>query len=174
MAQWWRIRLPMQETQETQVQSLGWEDPLEEELAIHSSVLAWRIPWTEEPGGLQFTGSQRVKHNLVTLRAHTHSTHLEMIYVINLAKCYISIPLYYYSDLNYTQCHFQCVFLCFDPHCCSSLSSRRSPASIRHLLSPFAKVDSTDPFLPQSLSSAFQTPALFCSTIFLSPSPTAP
>ena len=41
-----------QETQETQVQSLGWEDPLENEVAIHSSILAWEIPWTEEPGGL--------------------------------------------------------------------------------------------------------------------------
>ena len=43
---------------ETQVQSLGEEDPLEKEIAIHSSILAWRIPWTEEPGGLQFMGSQ--------------------------------------------------------------------------------------------------------------------
>ena len=42
------------------VRSLGQEDPLEEEMATHSSVLAWRIPWTEEPGGLQSTGSQRV------------------------------------------------------------------------------------------------------------------
>ena len=50
----------MQERQETQVQSLGGEDPLEEEMATHSSVLAWRIPWTEEPGGLQSMGSQRV------------------------------------------------------------------------------------------------------------------
>ena len=39
--------------QETQVQSLGWEDPLEKEMATHSSILAWRIPWTEKPGGLQ-------------------------------------------------------------------------------------------------------------------------
>ena len=46
----------MQETQEMQVQSLGWEDLLEEEMATHSSVLAWEIPWTEEPGGLQSTG----------------------------------------------------------------------------------------------------------------------
>ena len=46
---------------ETWVQSLGWEDPLEKEIATHSSILAWRIPWTEEPGGLQYTGSQRVK-----------------------------------------------------------------------------------------------------------------
>ena len=43
---------------ETQVRSLGWEDLLEKEMAIHSSILAWRIPWTEEPGGLQFMGSQ--------------------------------------------------------------------------------------------------------------------
>ena len=49
--------------QETLVQSLGWEDPLEEGVAIHSSILAWRIPWTEEPGGLQSMGSQKVEHN---------------------------------------------------------------------------------------------------------------
>ena len=48
------------EMQETQVQSLGGEDPLEEEMAKQSSILAWRIPWTEEPGGLQSIGSQRV------------------------------------------------------------------------------------------------------------------
>ena len=59
MAQQQRIRLPMQETQ---VQSLGGEDPLEKEMVAHSSVLAWRIPWTEEPGGLQSMGSQRVEH----------------------------------------------------------------------------------------------------------------
>ena len=46
-----------------QVQSLGGEDPQEEEMATHSSTVAWRIPWTEEPGGLQSTGSQRVRHN---------------------------------------------------------------------------------------------------------------
>ena len=44
--------------QETRVQSLGWEDPLEKEMATHSSTLVWKIPWTEEPGGLQSTGSQ--------------------------------------------------------------------------------------------------------------------
>ena len=47
----------------TQVQSLGREDPLEKEMTTHSSTLAWRIPWTEEPGGLQSTGLQRVRHN---------------------------------------------------------------------------------------------------------------
>ena len=48
---------------ETWVQSLGQEDPLEKEMATHSSILAWRIPWTEEPGGLQSMGLQRVGHN---------------------------------------------------------------------------------------------------------------
>ena len=48
---------------ETRVQSLGWEDPLEEGMAIHSSVLAWRIPWVEEPDGLQSMGSQRVEYD---------------------------------------------------------------------------------------------------------------
>ena len=52
VAQWWRIDLPMQETQEMWVRSLDLEDPLEEGMATHSSILAWRIPWTEEPGGL--------------------------------------------------------------------------------------------------------------------------
>ena len=45
------------------VGDLGWEDPLEKGMATHSSILAWRIPWTEEPGGLQSVGSQRVGHN---------------------------------------------------------------------------------------------------------------
>ena len=49
--------------QETQVWSLGWEDPLEKGMATHSSILAWRIPWPEEPGRLQSTQSQRTRHN---------------------------------------------------------------------------------------------------------------
>ena len=60
-----------QETQEMQVLSLRWEDPLEEGMAIHSSILAWRIPWTEDPGRLPSTGLQswtRVKQ----LSTHTH------------------------------------------------------------------------------------------------------
>ena len=56
----------MQETQEILVQSLGWEDPMEEETATHSSTLAWRIPWTEEPGGLGSLGSQRVRRDEAT------------------------------------------------------------------------------------------------------------
>ena len=58
-----KTRLPMQETQEAGVQSLGQEDPLEEEMAIHSSILAWRTPRTEEPGGLQSLGLQRAGHD---------------------------------------------------------------------------------------------------------------
>ena len=53
--------LPMM--QETRVQSLGWEDPLEKEMATHSSTLAWQIPWIEEPGRLQPMGLQRVRHD---------------------------------------------------------------------------------------------------------------
>ena len=49
--------------QETQVQSLGWEDPLEEEMTTHSSNLTWEIPWTEDPGELQPVGSQRVQRD---------------------------------------------------------------------------------------------------------------
>ena len=53
----------MQEMPETQVQSPGWEDPLEEEMATHSSIVVWKIPWTDEPEGLQSMGPQRVGHN---------------------------------------------------------------------------------------------------------------
>ena len=58
-----KIHLPMQETQETRVGSLGQEDPLEEGMATHSIILPWKIPCTEEPGGLQSMGSQRVRHD---------------------------------------------------------------------------------------------------------------
>ena len=60
MAQWLRIHQPLQEMQN---RSLGWEDPLEEEMATRSSILAWKIPWTQEPGRLQSIESQRVGHN---------------------------------------------------------------------------------------------------------------
>ena len=60
VAQWVKNPPAMQETQEMRVQSLGGEDPLEKGMTTHSSILAWRISWTEETGGLQSTGSQRV------------------------------------------------------------------------------------------------------------------
>ena len=56
--------------QETWVPSLGWEDPLEKEMAIYSSTIAWKIPWAEEPGRLQSMGSQRVGHDLATSLLH--------------------------------------------------------------------------------------------------------
>ena len=62
-----QIRLSMQETQETRIGCLGQEDPLEEETATHSGILAWEIPWTDEPGGLQSLGLQRPD-----MPAHTH------------------------------------------------------------------------------------------------------
>ena len=62
----------MQEKQEMRVPSLGWEDPLEEEMATHCSILAWKIPWTEEPGGLQPMGLQRDMTEL--LSTHTQAS----------------------------------------------------------------------------------------------------
>ena len=66
IGQWIKNPPAMQQTQETRVWSLGWEDPLEKEMATHSSNLAWEISWTEELGGLGSTGLQTVRHN----RAH--------------------------------------------------------------------------------------------------------
>ena len=61
----------MLETEETRVQSLGWEDPLEKGMATHSRILAWRISWTEEPGGLQSMASSRSQTQLKRLSTHT-------------------------------------------------------------------------------------------------------
>ena len=66
--------------QETQVQSLGWEDPLEKETAIHSSILAWEIPWTEDPGGLRSPWAhKRVRHDL-TLNNNNNLFHMSVAY----------------------------------------------------------------------------------------------
>ena len=65
-----RISLPMQEIQERQIRSLGWEDPLGEGIVTHTSILAWKIPWTVEPSRLQSMGSQRVVHTWAN--EHTH------------------------------------------------------------------------------------------------------
>ena len=61
------------EKQETRVRSLGWEDTLEKEMATDSNMLGWRIPWTEEPGGLQSLGLQRVGHSFILTHTHTHT-----------------------------------------------------------------------------------------------------
>ena len=68
----------MQDTQETRVRSLGQEDPLEKEMATHSSTLAWRIPWTEEPGGLQSTGFKEsdMTEQLSTAQQREHTEFL--------------------------------------------------------------------------------------------------
>ena len=67
----------IQETQETEVQSLGREDPQEKEMATHSSILAWKIPWTEEPGGATPMGLQSVRYK----QAHTHTNTLQTNYM---------------------------------------------------------------------------------------------
>ena len=77
---------------ETRVWSLGQEDSLKKKMATYSSILAWEVPWTEEPGGLQSTGSQRVGHDLVTNHHHHHHHHQQsfiMLYVHgeNLQPC---------------------------------------------------------------------------------------
>ena len=66
LAQWVKNLPAMQETQEMSVQSLSLEDPLEEEMAIHTSILTWKTPWTEDPGGLQFMMLQRAGHDWAT------------------------------------------------------------------------------------------------------------
>ena len=75
--------------QETRVQFLGWEDPLEKEMATHSSTLAWRIPWMEEPGGLQSTGSQRGGHEWVTSLSlsffHSWTIRMEFCFLLGLS-----------------------------------------------------------------------------------------
>ena len=85
VVQWKRIHLPMQETQETWVRSLGQEDPLEKEIATHSSVLAWRIPLPEEPGGLQSMVLQRIGRDWTTEHALSFlAVGLQAIWVYDL------------------------------------------------------------------------------------------
>ena len=70
--------------QETHVRSLGQEDPLEKGMATHSSILAWRIPWTEEPGRLQLKRSQRVGHDW----ANKHTHHIIFLFYVKYSACY--------------------------------------------------------------------------------------
>ena len=103
--------------QETRVRSLGQEDPLEKEMAPHSSTLAWRIPWREEPGRLQSMGSQRVGHDWATslslssginkpimwleIQCHKLKTIISMAWEIKItcANCVQSMQLCYYDNL---------------------------------------------------------------------------
>ena len=126
---------------ETRVRSLGWEDPLEKEMATHSSILAWRIPWTEEPGGLQSTGSQRVRHDWMTL-----------LYLLTL-------PWLKYEKLSCRHCCVLVAKLCpalYDP---MNFSTPGFP--VLHCLPEFAQthvhwvsdaIQPSHPMLPTSLA----------------------
>ena len=88
VAQWVKKPPTMQETQVAQAQSLGREDPLEEDMATHSSILAWRIPWTEEPGGLQSMGLLGVRH--YSNYTHACMPSVSLTYYVSQEK-YISL-----------------------------------------------------------------------------------
>jgi len=101
---------------ETRVLSLGWEDPLEKEMAIHSSTIAWKIPWTEEPGRLQSMGSQRVRHDWATSRSRSFTLHQSSISRVTIYSldvllsqvCLVLLSQFWTSQLF----HFQfCFFL---------------------------------------------------------------
>ena len=115
--------------QEAWVRSLDWEDPLEEGMATHSSILTWRIPWTEEPGGLQSMGLQRIGYDWVTKHTHAYSWPLprgrvgvltfwatENLHVIYTEPSVYSGPLYFHfrvgrfnqrSSLSYSSIYYQ-------------------------------------------------------------------
>ena len=83
VAQWSRICLPMEEMQETRVPSLLKKDLLEEEMATHSSILAWKIPWIEKPGGQQSRGVSKESYLTVRMHTHTHTHTLCTFYCIS-------------------------------------------------------------------------------------------
>ena len=86
--------------QELQVWSLGHENPLEKEMATHSSILAWEIPWTEEPGGLQSMGLQRVGHDL-SIKTTVRNAFLTNINIVFNSLCvcvYFSNVFFFFSD----------------------------------------------------------------------------
>ena len=87
--------------QETWVRSLGREDPLKKEMATHSSILAWRILWTEEPGGLQSTGSQRVGHDCATSLSLSNLCNARDI-VHTIEFLFILYPILVYHSCNAT------------------------------------------------------------------------
>ena len=91
--------------QETWIQLLGREDPLEKEMATHSSILAWEIPWTEEPGGLQFMGSQRVRGDLATKQPPLPGTVKEIPLQMEIFP-YKQTPHFFF--LNFTILYWFC------------------------------------------------------------------
>ena len=95
--------------QETQVRSLGWEDPLEVCMTIHSSILAWRIPWIEEPGGLQSMGSQRIRHDWAT-NTFTFFIICYFSVCIPCAVLYILVAYFIPNSLYYPERHEHCSY----------------------------------------------------------------
>ena len=90
-----------------QVWPLGWEDPLEEGMATHSSILAWRLPWTEEPGGLRSTGPQGSGHDWSDL-AHTHRLENSVSLVVPLGlRCSMACGVLQDQGLNPCLLHWQ-------------------------------------------------------------------
>ena len=97
--------------QETQVRTLGWKDPLKKEMATHSSIFAWKISWTEEPGGLQSMGSQRVGHDWVT-NTYIYKTYKES-YMYNFTYLLLILKIVVFSSVSQS-----CPTL-FDPMYCN-------------------------------------------------------
>ena len=95
--------------QESWVWSLGWENPLEEGMATHSSILAWRIPWTEDPGRLQSMGSRRVRHNWT----HTHT--YTCIYV-HVSHSWDHTGYEFLAFLFHLAVHYKLLLACCDHH----------------------------------------------------------
>ena len=95
------LRIHLQCRRETRVRSLHWEDPLEKEMATHSSILAWRIPWTEEPGGLQSRGSQRIGHTF----SCRSTGPVSLLSVLTLLPLSISVTLPELYD-RFSPCQF--------------------------------------------------------------------
>ena len=101
-----------QSRQKTQVQSLGREDPLEKEMATRSSILAWKIPWTEEPGGLQAMGSHGVGHDQAWTHAYTYT------YIYTYVYCKYTRFHFFFLDIPLTPVattHFLLSSLCLPP-----------------------------------------------------------
>ena len=109
--------------QDTWIWSLGWEDPLEKKMAIYSSILVCRIPWTEEPGGLQSIGSERVGHDWATNTASSHgqATSLSSLNSVNSSidwksSCICSeLPVPSNSDFTLIRGLWECEVLVFEP-----------------------------------------------------------
>ena len=89
--------------QKTQVRSLGWEDPLEKEMAAHSSILAWKIPWILEPGRLPSMGSQRVGHDWATSLSYFGPRNIFENYFDNKNEMYMDLYAFNYPHEKYPQ-----------------------------------------------------------------------